>query len=254
MSPLTVIGICTYHAAVQRWLRTLRAHYDGPCQLYLVNSAPFVLDVLARRYDCEVIDVPAAPDYWTAPPPGRFCKVWSCLADACLNRVRTPFVLRTDVWDVVFQSDPRLHMQPRPERILIVSEHVRLSTDAQILRWVGPWAAHLPSGQVYNGGMVCGPTAGVAALGRVIGGCPFTTEVDQAELVVFANTFPNGFDYRPGFMECISGGLSATGEIRDNRFVDRLSGKPWCVVHGNGSTKSSLDTYYPLQPSDHTLG
>jgi hypothetical protein len=90
MNDLTVLGICTYHPAIHRWLRSLRTHFDGPCQLHLVNGAISVREGLAQLYGCEVIDVPAKPDFWADPPPGRFCRMWAYLASVCLERVLTP--------------------------------------------------------------------------------------------------------------------------------------------------------------------
>ena len=48
MSALTVLGVCTYGPGVQRWLRTLRTHFDGPCQVYLVNEGEATRDAPSR--------------------------------------------------------------------------------------------------------------------------------------------------------------------------------------------------------------
>jgi hypothetical protein len=250
MNELTVIGVCTYHPGVQRWLRTLRSHFDGPCHVYLVNAPASDGDTLARRYHCRVVNVTATPHYWVNPPPGRFCRVWECVADACAHEVGTPFVLRTDVWDVVFQSDPRIHLLPTSEKILVARESVLLTDDAQNQRWVGPWYPAIRGGWVVNGGMICGPTASVGAVARLIAVNPFRTEVDQSELIVLTNTLRDAFEYRPGFMECLYNTFSQHGCITQGRFVDRNSLEPWCVVHGNGTTKSLLDSIYPILPVD----
>ena len=93
---LTVIGICTYQPAVARWLHTLRAHFDGPCRLYLVNAPEPLGNILAQKFDCTVVPVRAAPDYWTEPSPGRFCRTWGH-ADPVVHRPRQR----------VHETDPR---------------------------------------------------------------------------------------------------------------------------------------------------
>ncbi len=246
MNELTVLGVCTYGPGVRRWLRTLRAHFDGPCQLHLVNGSEGTRRALTAEFGCAVFDVRADPDYWADPPPGRYCRAWSRVADACLDHVSTPLVLRTDVWDVVFQSDPRAWLRPPPEAVLLAPEGVTLGDDPQNARWVGAWGPRIPCARVFNGGMICGPTAAVGAVARVLAGCPFGTVVDQAELTVLANLLPGAFGTRPGFLACLYNEMARSGAVRAGRFVDRGTGTPWCVVHGNGSTKDQLDTLYPL--------
>jgi hypothetical protein len=253
MNSLTVMGVCTYSPAVQRWLRTLRVHFDGPCQLYLVNASDAIQTALGRKYGCEVIDIQMTSDYWAAPPPGRFCHTWSCIADACLNRIRTQLVLRTDVWDVVFQGDPRDALNSPPGRVLVSAENVTLASDSQNRRWVGQWHAQIPGGPVFNGGLICGERVAVAAVARIISKNVFGTEVDQSELVILTNMFRNSFEYRAGFMECLYDTLRASGDVVDGRFVDRMTRRPWTVVHGNGSTKTLINSFYPLVESDHRL-
>ncbi len=62
MSALTMVGICTYDHVVQRWLRTLRVHFDRPCRLNLVNSPKDLESFLVRRFNCDVLDVQVKPD------------------------------------------------------------------------------------------------------------------------------------------------------------------------------------------------
>ncbi len=254
MSELTVVGICTYNPAVQRWLRTLRVHFDGPCRLYLVNSPKELQSVLAQKFHCDVIDVQVTPDYWAAPSPGRFCRVWGCLADACLEHISTSFVLRTDVWDVVFQGDPRLHLNPPPNKILVASESVSLNEDNSNRGWLGSWHRIIPHGSVVNGGMICGRTTDVAVVAKILDRNPFGTAFDQSELIILRNIFDEQFEYRSGFMETIYKTLQVSGAVEQGLFVNRSTGKPWCIVHGNGSTKPLLDSHYPITEADRTIG
>ncbi len=248
MEPLTVVGICTYHDAVQRWARTLRAHYDGPCVLALVNTPAGIRTAIGRKFRCKVIDLDLNPDPWAEPPPGRYCRVWGLLAQLCADTVRTPFVMRTDVWDVVFQADPRIPLDPPPTGVLVSRERVRLADDAQNTRWCGRFAR--ADWEVVNGGLLCGPTQAVEVVARVLSRVPFGTEVDQSELTILTNTLPSSFTSRSGYLECLYNSLNSEGHVSNGTFVSRTTGEPWCVVHGNGSTKPTLDAVHPITLAD----
>jgi hypothetical protein len=253
MGTLTVCGICTYHAAAQRWLRTLRTYYDGPCRLYLVNSADHIRNYLSSKFRCDVVGIQANPDYWAPESPGRYCRMWGCLSDLCREQISTPFVLRTDVWDVVFQGDPRDHLDPAPSKILFASESVALNDDSQNKRWLGPWSRLVPDGVVVNGGMICGTTSSISVLAKLIACNPFGTAYDQSELTLLQNVFNELFEYRPGFMETIYNTFHTRGAIEEGVFVDRLTRRRWCVIHGNGSTKHVLDEHCPITDSDRAV-
>lgn len=139
MVPLTVVGICSYHPAVHRWFATLREHFDGPCLLYLTDPEEGLSEQLAKRYGATVIPVQVEADFWAKKHTGMFCGQWRYVLDACTARVTDGFVLRTDVWDVVFQDDPRRHIDPSSRKIAVCREGWRIADLPMNRVWVKDW-------------------------------------------------------------------------------------------------------------------
>jgi len=246
--PLTVVGICSYRPAVHRWLGTLREHFDGPCVLYLTDAEPGVGEKLGKAYKANVIDTKTHPGFWEQRPVGSFCDVWQCILDACMNRVAEGFVLRTDVWDIVFQDDPRRYIQPGLKKILVSYEGTLIQEEEANRIWVGEWAKFFGDCQVINGGMICADRKALALLAGLISKVPLGTTMDQSELELIAGAFPESFAYVPGFMECTYRQFARSGTVIDGRVCDRKSGKPWCVVHGNGPTqKEMFERLFPME-------
>jgi hypothetical protein len=247
MTPLTVVGMCSFAPAVHRWLRTLRAHFDGPCLLYLTDPPAGVPAELAARYGVTVVPALNASHFWEPAATGMYCGQWECLLDACTKRVRQGLVLRTDVWDVVFQDDPRKFVATDEPRILIAREGPAIADEEDNRAWVRDWVGLFGSAPVVNSGLVCGPVRSLAVLAGLMRKAPLGTWIDQSEFELIVSAFGPAFEYRPGFLECMYQTFAARGEVRDGRVCDRETGRPWCVVHGNGAhVKELFDKLYPV--------
>jgi hypothetical protein len=247
MPSLTVVGICSYHAAVHRWLRSLRAHFDGPCLLYLTDPAPGLGEDLEAKYGISVIGVQSDGDFWNRKPTGTYCKQWLCLQEACQLRIRDGFVLRTDVWDVVFQDDPRKYLHETSADIFIAHEGSRLNEEPDNRIWLKDWVSLFGDTPTINSGMICGPRRAVAVLAALVARCPLETAIDQTELAVLANALPGAFVYQRGFLECLYTAFAERGAVVDGKVCERDTGRPWCVVHGNGGrVKPLFEELFPL--------
>jgi hypothetical protein len=203
MSDLTIVGVCSYAPAVHRWLSTLREHFDGRCLLYLTEPSTGVADELKKHYAIEVVHVIVKPDYWKPKPVGTLCSQWHCIEEACTNRIKSGLVLRSDVWDVVFQADPRKYLQGKCDKIIVCHEGARLADEPCNRAWIRNWGELFGNGPVVNGGMICAPTASLAVLARIIKQAPLGTRIDQSELSLIVAALPAAFEYRPGFLECL---------------------------------------------------
>jgi hypothetical protein len=253
MGPLTVFGACTMRPAVHRWLGTLRRHFDGRCLLVLTHTADDetdlgrIADDLSRRYGVEVRTATIEPGFWYPKPTGGVCGQWGMLHDACLRLDPAGHVLRTDVWDVVFQDDPRKYIDFGSSKIAVSPEGFRLGEEPINRGWTARWAQQFAAADVVNGGLVCGPVRSVAVLGAIVARCPLDTPVDQSELSLLSAAFPGAFEYRRGFLECMYGRFDAEGQIVDGKIGFRDTGRPWCVAHANGGdAKQLLDRLYPM--------
>jgi hypothetical protein len=247
MVELTVVGVCSYAPAVHRWLRTMRAHFDGRCLLYLTDPPEEVAEALKSLYGIEVISVSNAAHFWDRRARGMYTGQWKCVLDACTKHVNRGLILRTDVWDVVFQDDPRKYLEADCAKILVAHEGVNIGAEGSNRAWVGPWLNLFGEAPVINSGMVCGLPRSLAVLAALLLKAPLGTRIDQADFELIANAFDHAFEYRPGFLECMYRTYFARGTVLADKICDRESGRPWCVVHGNGGrVKQLFDCLYPI--------
>lgn len=200
---------------------------------------------MRKRYGIDVVHVIAGPDYWQPKNVGTLCPQWHCIEEACSQRIKTGLVLRTDVWDVVFQDDPRKYIDDNADKIVVCHEGVRLADEPCNRAWIRAWGSLLGNGPAINSGLICAPAASLAVLARIIKQAPLGTRIDQSEVSLIAAALPGAFEYRPGFLETLFPN-SGRSIVIDGKFCDRDSGKPWCVVHGNGPAKQTLDEIYPV--------
>jgi hypothetical protein len=247
MTPLTVVGICSYHPAVHRWFATLREHFDGPCLLYLTNPTPDLSEQLAERYQATVIPTQVPPDFWKPKPVGTLCEQWRYLHNACVARAGEGHTLRTDVWDVVFQDDPRRYIDPASPKIIASWEGPRIADQPTNRVWIRRWSALFDDAAVVNGGMICGPRRALAVLAALVSRAALRTRVDQSELELIAAAFPDSFEHRPLFLECLYQAFDQRGVVDGGRICDRQTRQPWCVVHANGAWRQTLfEELFPL--------
>lgn len=249
MPDLTVVGICSYHPAVHRWLGTLREHFDGPCLLYLTNPDAATAEGLMKRYGITVVGSRVPADFWKRKPAGGLCGQWACILDACRNRIPAGgYILRTDVWDVAFQDDPRKYLDTLHGRIAVCKEGVTIGEERINANWVRGWLPLVRGAEVINGGMVSGPRESVAVLAGLIAKCPLGSAIDQTELGLIASAFPDSFVHVPFFLECMYQGYDRRGAVVDGRVCDRETGVPWCTVHANGAWHTKLfDELFPVE-------
>jgi hypothetical protein len=194
-----------------------------------------------------VIPTQVGLGFWKPKTVGTFCKLWPYLQDACLLRVREGFVLRTDVWDVVFQDDPRRYIDLASNKIVASWEGLRIADEPTNRGWVKHWLSFFGDAPVVNGGMICGPRRALAVVAALLSQAALGTRVDQAELELLAAAFPESFEHRPLFLECMYQAFDQRGVVESGRICDRQTRKPWCVVHANGAWHETLfEELFPL--------
>lgn len=112
-----VMGVCSYDTRAVRWLDTLRAHYDGRAILVMTSDYPAGL---AEAYDVDIRRVFVSEGFWHNRV-GLGCYQWQHIQPVAAEFPET-YILRTDVFDVGFQDDPRNYVERDQEWIYIEQE------------------------------------------------------------------------------------------------------------------------------------
>ena len=238
-----VMGVCSYDPRAVRWLDTLRAHYDGRVLLVMTSDYP---DGLAAAYDVEIRRVEVPEGFWRNRV-GLGCYQWQYIQPVAEAFPET-YILRTDVFDVVFQDDPRRYVDGQQDWIYVEQEGMLNRDNAYMRDWfsinpdVDPAIFRQP---VYNVGVVCARGRQLADIAAFIGQRRGRTYADQTELAVYMHTHPEAFRSVPLFFSHFADMLE-TMQIADARyFVNRKNRRKYCVCHANGKTTHYLDSIYP---------
>lgn len=238
-----VMGVCSYDTRAVRWLDTLRAHYDGRAILVMTSDYP---PELSEAYDVEVRRVAVDDDFWQNRV-GLACEQWKFIYTFAAEFPDT-YILRTDVFDVVFQDDPRKYVDGEQDWIYIQQEGMLNKDNEYMMAWfsinpdLNPGVFNSP---VYNSGVICGRGKDLIPLAHFIWHRKAGTYIDQSELAVYIKENPEKFSSAPLFFGHF-GDMLEKMQIADERyFVNKENREKYCVCHANGKTTHYLDSVYP---------
>ncbi|MCP3951067.1 MAG: glycosyltransferase [Desulfobacterales bacterium] len=238
-----VMGVCSYDPRAVRWLDTLRAHYDGKVILVMTSDYP---DDLAGTYDVEIRRVDVPEGFWRNRV-GLGCYQWQYIQPVAEEFPDT-YILRTDVFDVVFQDDPRNFVDEDQDWIYIQPEGMLNRENEYMMGWFSinrdaPAAVY--EQPVFNIGVICARGRRLADIAAYIGQRQGRTYADQTELAMYMHHHPEAFKSVPYFFGHFADMLVEM-QIADARyFVNKENRRKYCVCHGNGKTTHYLDSIYP---------
>ena len=238
-----VMGVCSYDTRTVRWLDTLRAHYDGHTILVMTSDYPAGL---AKAYDVDIHRVVVRDDFWQNQV-GLGCYQWHYIKSVA-EEFQETYILRTDVFDVVFQDDPRNYVAGDQEWIYVEQEGMLNRDNGYMRDWfsinpdVNPVIYQQP---VYNVGAICARGKQLAAIAAFISQRRGGTYADQTELAVYMHNHREDFASIPLFFGHFADMLAKMQITGGRYFVDKKTSQKYCVCHSNGKTNHYLDSVYP---------
>jgi len=241
-----VMGVCSYDPRAVRWLDTLRAHYDGRVILVMTSDYPAEL---AAAYDVEIRRVNVDAGFWRNRV-GLGCYQWRYIQPVAAEFPDT-YILRTDVFDVVFQDDPRKYVDDDQDWIYVEQERMRNCDNEYMRGWfsinpdVAPAVFQQP---VYNVGVICARGRQLADIAAFIGQRRGRTYADQTELALYMYAHPDDFRSVPLFFSHFADMLARMQIANARYFVNKENRRKYCVCHANGKTTHYLDSIYPPTP------
>ena len=191
---------------VRAWISSLRAaHYDGEVALLTADCEPDMHEHCAR-WDVTTIEVDPAElvtRHLSDPYNGRHAVIARLIEQRYPGRL----VLACDIRDVIFQADPFEFFESRPNgglgKLHVVSEAIAFDQEgseggkwgaAKVEQLFSPRErAEMRGVESYNIGVLCGPTALVAGMQRLVHLMCFNATVkvtDQAALNVIMQLEP----------------------------------------------------------------
>jgi len=237
------MGVCSYDTRTVRWLETLRTHYDGRVILVMTSDYP---DGLEAAYEVEIRRVSVDAGFWENRV-GLGCYQWQYIQPVAAE-FPDAHILRTDVFDVIFQDDPRKYVDYGQDWIYIEQEGMLNRDNEYMMGWfsispdVEPAVFQQP---VYNVGVICARGRQLADIAAFIGQRRGRTYADQTELAIYMRAHPDAFCSVPLFFSHFADMLAQI-QIADARyFVNKENRQKYCVCHANGKTTHYLDSLYP---------
>lgn len=241
-----VMGVCSYDTRAVRWLDTLRAHYDGRVILIMTSDYP---SEVSKEYDVEMRRVTVKENFWQNCV-GLACGQWKYIQSIAEEFSET-YILRTDVFDVVFQDDPRKYVHVDKEWVYVEQEGMLNKDNEYMMSWfsinpnLNPEIYNRP---VYNSGVICARGRDLVPLANFIWHRKGNTYIDQSELAIYIEANQDKFNSVPMFFGHFADML-ANMQIADGRFfINKETRQKYCVCHANGKTTRYLDSVYPHEP------
>src|ERR1035437_3023400 len=110
-----VMGCCSWAMPAWRWIHSLRATgYAGRVVMIMTQVTPDAQQMLETAYGVEVVVRPEPKEFW-ANIPGQLCMgQWRYFKEVAQNNPDCT-ILRTDVFDVVFQADPTVPFREKQD-------------------------------------------------------------------------------------------------------------------------------------------
>ena len=260
MKNFLILGICSYSKAVLRYLETLRKYYSGKVVIILTDNEDKV-ELLKRRYDIDCRFYNEPKEFWTQKDQW-LCGQWKYIKQIS-DEFKDHYILRTDVWDVIFQDNPQDYINFFIDKCYISSENIANINNQFQMSWysnsnIFPLLAtneQLLNLPVINSGLICCKGSLLSTISNEIMNNIYGTKLDQTELNIsimckeYLNStknINNFFNYSDSFLECINFTLRQKGIIKDKTIYTENTKTKWCVVHENSNPKTIIDNIYPL--------
>jgi len=244
-----VLGVTSYDLSVIRWLHTLREVYDGKVILFMTSREDLV-EPLSRLYNVEIRYRTVTNGFWN----WKNFNQWQFVLEVALEYPEST-ILRTDVFDVFFQADPRPFVD-EPETIYVAEEGA-INSECPIN---DPWVKYSPylpeiaalgywERPVLNAGLVVAKGRQLASLARYQLDNPLQAMTDQPSFNLWFCEQTEKVKYVPGFMECFWKQflIHKRGELINGTIIDRELKTPWAVVHANGAKLLIERRFCPLE-------
>lgn len=235
---MIILGIASPDANVLRWAKTARACFDGRIILFLTGYQE-VPDVETRY-------IQESDDFWKKTDT-FLCKQWKYIAEIC-REFPDEYILRTDVWDVIFQDNPLKYIDPQVNKIYISLEGISNEENNFQMAWFknSPFFSdickktNILHKSVINSGTICAKGHDLLPIALDVYHNKFQTGLDQTELNLIANENPERFTVKNNFLMSVNLMFKKTGCIFNHQICS-VTGVPWCVVHENSNPKYILN-------------
>lgn len=263
MKNFLISGVCSYSKAVIRYLETLRKYYDDKVVLILTDHEEKV-ELLKSRYgiDCRFSHEPR--EFWKHDKDGDgtyLCKQWKYIKQIS-EEFKDHYILRTDVWDVIFQDNPVDYINQYADKCYVSLEGIDNIKNRFQMSWYAnsPYFPLLATNQqllnlpVINSGLLCCKSDLMAEFADEIINNKYGTKLDQTELNISimcreyynrSKEIQNFFSYSDGFLESMVYMMHVKGTIKNGFIVSKDTNNKWCVVHENSNPKTVLEQLYP---------
>ncbi len=251
-----VVGVASDHENTVKWYENLRKVYSGKVILYLTfsdESYEYPSDEIKNSLNLEIVHKEVDENFW-ANKAGGLNQQWKFIKECCDNNPNS-FILRTDVWDVIFQKNPAISIA---EQILKLKDcnpffaAVEPYTNEECDKMLGWYRCSnrisefnfIGSLKMINSGVVAANAKLLSKISEAIINREYNTWNDQSELNVILKLKPNienmkFVDFSKEFL-CLSG-----NEVQSNGSVilcgnSAIGNYMPSVVHANGDTKETI--------------
>lgn len=243
---LIILGITSKGGEkTERWVKTLRSFYDGKIVLVL-TSDPDKVEYFKNKYNIEVLNRQEDDSFWGHSENGLALGRWKYIKEVS-HKYYNHFILVTDVWDVIWQDDPRKYISDIKKSSFYLSYEGMLNKqNYYMVNWV-IYSKYLQKIRdlgyfdfpTFCCGSVLSYAEGMEELSDYILKNDLNCYTDQALLSCFLLEKRKEFVYIPNFMESLADHFKE-GKIKDNKILGKED-IIWCMVHANGNTKNIIE-------------
>jgi mRNA-degrading endonuclease HigB of HigAB toxin-antitoxin module len=230
----TVLIVCSYSEFLERYLASLRKYYTGECNLFLCNASKIknslILDI-KNKYNIIIHEIPNDIKWL------KHCEQWRLIEEFCKNY--DGFILRTDVFDVIFQSNPFNLIDVESDKFYVGSEGVHGPHRGHTISWVpNDLKKVVMNKPLINSGCIASHSSNMLVLSKLIQCNFFQLESeDQAYVDMIHKAFSSSFivDNKLFF------NISANKYTINNSILYDEHGNVPCVVHACGAHKKAIE-------------
>lgn len=259
---LIIVGVASDSILTERWIQSIREHFEGRVILYLTIGEDY--DPIVNSEQIQIIkDRKGLSGYSSSTQ--RVCSelnidlrliygdkdFWTKSGNNISNSLRAQWkyikevadefpdnlILRTDVFDVIFNGDPRKYSELYCEGcngVFISQEGCLIKDNSYMIDLYKSRnidIKHFEHKQVLNSGLILTKGKFLSKLCNFI----ISSEYDLIDQHLFNLFFYNNLYYKldhiPNFMECL-------------HFKKDLNLNDVIIIHGNGKSKELVDKYW----------